>query len=209
MNDSVGLIGIHDTEGGSNLHRNGAYSNGNIGLAVNVELQHLVVIHLVDVVTGENEHILRIVLIDEADILIDCVGSTLVPLSALQTLVGGKYINATVVQVEIPRSTVADVTVQLQGAVLSQYAYGVDVRIGAVRQRKIDDSVFSTEGNGRLCHFLGQKAQTAALAAGQQHCDTFLLAHDVIPAFSMFLLFIQRFSYAIPIIQQTIKNYQM
>ena len=75
--------------------------------------------------------------------------------------------------VQIPGLAAADVAVQLQGTVLGQHAHGVDAGIGAVGQRKVNDAVFAAEGDRRFRHFTGQDVQSAALAACQQHGDTF------------------------------------
>ena len=42
-------------------------------------LEHLVVVHLIDVVTREDEHIIGVISVNEGEILIDRVSSSLVP----------------------------------------------------------------------------------------------------------------------------------
>ena len=67
--------------------------------------------------------------------------------------------------------------IQTQRAVLCQDSDGVDTGINSVGKRKINDSVLSAK---RYCRFgdLGSKdAQSAALAAGKQHCDHLFLNH--------------------------------
>ena len=126
-------------------------------------------------VAGENDHIVRIIQVDKADVLIDGVGSTLVPGTALAAHVGGQDVDAAGGSVQIPGLTAADVAVEFQRAVLGQHAHGVDTGIAAVGQGKVDDAILAAEGNGRLGHFSGQDVQSAALAAGQQHGDALFL----------------------------------
>ena len=71
--------------------------------------------------------------------------------------------------VQVPGLAVADIAVQLQGAVLSKYAHRVNAGIDAVGQGKINDAVLAAEGDGRLCHMAGEGVKPTALSAGQQH----------------------------------------
>ena len=137
--------------------------------------QHIAVIHLVDVVAGQNQHVLGIVTLDEVDVLIDGVGRALIPIGALIALVGGQDVHAGVHTVQIPRRTGADVAVQLQGLVLGEHTHRLDAGVDTVGQGEVDDAVFAAVGNCRFGNLAGQRVQTAALAASEQHGDTFLL----------------------------------
>ena len=59
--------------------------------------------------------------------------------------------------------------------ILGQYADGVDAGVDAVGEREVDNSVLAAERNCRLCDLLCQYIESAALAAGQQHCNAFFL----------------------------------
>ena len=124
-------------------------------------------------VAGEDHHIVGIIEVDEADVLVDGVGRALVPGAALAAHVGGQDVDAAGGAVQVPGLAAADVAVELQGAILGQNAHGVDAGIGAVGKGKVDDAVFPAEGDRGLRHFTGQDIESAALAAGQQHGDTF------------------------------------
>ena len=137
-------------------------------------------------VAGEDEHVLRVILLDEADVLIDGVRGAAIPFAALGLHVGRQNEHAAAGEVQIPGGAVADVAVQLQGLVLRQHADCIDVGICAVGEGKVNDAELSTKGDGGFGHDLGQQAETAALASGQQHCDAFLFDH-IIPAFSSYL----------------------
>ena len=149
--------------------------------------QHVGIVHLVDVVAGEDDHVLGVVHIDEAQVLIDGVGGALVPGAALGALVGGQDMDAAGGAVQVPGLAAADIAVQLQGAVLGQHAHGVDAGVGAVGQGKVDDAVLAAKGDGGLCHIPGEDVQPAALAAGQQHRDT-LFFHFSTSSFACFLI---------------------
>ena len=137
-----------------------------------MELEHLVVIHFVDVVPAQHGHILGIIAVHKGDVLIDGVGGALVPGLGFRLGVGREDVRAAPVAVQVPGLAVADVVVQLQGLVLGEHAHGVDAGVDAVGQREIDDAVFAAEGHRGLGGVLGEHIQTASLAAGQEHGDT-------------------------------------
>ena len=136
--------------------------------------QHLGVIHLINVVAGEDHNIVGIIEIHKADILVNGVRSSLEPLALLSAaLVGGQNISAAVPAVQIPRAAGADIAVELEGLVLGQHAHSVDAGVGAVGEGKVDDPVFAAKGDAGFCHVTGQGIETGTLPAGQKHGDAF------------------------------------
>ena len=131
--------------------------------------QHSGVVHTVDVVAGENEDIVRIKALNEGDVLVDGVGSTLVPLRFFAPGVRRKHLSAAMGFVKAPGLAIADVFVQLQGLILRENAHGINPGVDAVGQREINDTVLTAEGYGRLGGVFRQNLQPAALATGQQH----------------------------------------
>ena len=139
-------------------------------------LKHLLIIHLIDVVAGENEHIVWVIELDKADILIDGVGGALVPGALVPLLhIGGQDMDAPVRPVQVPGLSVSNVAVELQRLILGKHSHRVDAGVNAVAQGEIDDAEFSPEGDGWLCHPGRQGPQAASLAACQQHGDAFFL----------------------------------
>ena len=128
------------------------------------------VVHLVDVVAGENDHVVGVEAVHEVDVLINGVGRALVPAGFLVvTLIGGQNLRAGMGLVQVPGLSVSDILIQLQRLILGQNTHSVDAGVDTVAQRKIDDTVFAAEGNGRLGGFLRQNLKPAALSAGKQH----------------------------------------
>ena len=143
-------------------------------------LHHGGVVHLIDMVTGEDDHIVGVVPVDKVDILVNGVGRALVPAALLVVaLIRRQNLGTGMGLVQIPGLAVADVFIQLQGLILGQDAHGIDAGVDAVGQRKINNAVFAAEGNGRFGGFFRQHIQSAALAAGQKHGNTafFLKVH--------------------------------
>ncbi len=137
--------------------------------------QHLGIVHFVDMVPRQDQDVFRVVLLQKVQILIDGVGGALVPAALLVLLnIGGEHMDPAVGHVQVPGQAGAYVCVQLLGFVLGQYAHGVNARVDAVGKGEVDDAVFAPKGDGRFGHLTGQGLQPAALAAGQQHGNTFL-----------------------------------
>ena len=109
--DGVVLVGVHNAEAGSLLHGNGADGDGAVGLHFLMVAQHLGVVHLVDVVAGENQHIVGIIAGNKGDILINGVGRTFVPVGSFAAGVGGQDADAAVGAVQVPGLAIADVLV--------------------------------------------------------------------------------------------------
>ncbi len=180
--DGVVLIHVHDAEAGGLLHGDLQHRDGGGSLLGLVVGQHLSVVHLINVVTGQNQHIVGIVLVDEVDILIDGIGRTLEPGAHVALLhIGGQNMQTTVGTVQIPGLSVAQIGVQLQRLILGQHADRVNAGIDAVGQWKVDDAVLPAEGDGGLGHMAGQSVQARSLSAGQQHGNHFLFHTEKSP----------------------------
>ena len=130
--DRVVFVHAHDAKARRILPGHLHNGDGTVRARFFVVGEHLGVIHLVDVVAREDEHILGVVHVDKADVLEDGVGRALIPRRTARALIRRQDVHAAVRAVEIPRLARADVAVELQRAVLRQNADGVDASVGAV-----------------------------------------------------------------------------
>ena len=73
-------MAVHDAKAGSLIERHVDDRDGRVRAGLLVLLEHFVVIHLVDMVAGQDQHILRVVLIHEADVLVNGIRRALIPL---------------------------------------------------------------------------------------------------------------------------------
>ena len=176
----VVLVGNHQAEAGSLAPGHFHDGHRELGVLLLVEAQEVGVILLADLVTGQDDHILGIIPVDEGNILIDRVGRALVPVGAGGLLVGRQHMDAAMQAVQVPRLAVADVLVQDQRLILGQDAHRINVGVDAVGQREVDDTILSAKRNCRLGELLGQRIQARSLAAGQDHCDHFF-CHKISP----------------------------
>ena len=119
--------------------------DGEVRVVGDVALDHLAVVHAVQVVAGQDDDVLGVVALDVADVLIDGVGRAGVPVAARLGGVRRQDGDAAVTGVEVPCLASADVGVQQVRAVLREHAHRVDTRVCAVGEREVDDSVLAPE----------------------------------------------------------------
>ena len=178
--DAVVLVGDHQAEAGSLAPWHFHDSDGELCVLLLVEAQEVRIVLLADLVAGQDDDILGVIAVNERQVLIDGVGRALVPVRAGSLLVRRQNVNTAVQAVKVPRLAVADVLVQDEGLILGQDAHRVNIRIDTVGQREVDDTILSAKRNCRLGELLGQRVQTRALAACQDHCDHFF-SHKISP----------------------------
>jgi len=180
--DGVVFIHVHDAEAGGLLHGDLQHRDGGGGLLGLVVGQHLGIVHLIDMVAGQDQHIIRIVLVDEVDVLIDGVGRPLEPGAHVPLLhIGGQHMQSAVGAVQVPGLSVAQVGVELQRLILGQHAHRVDTGVDTVGQGKVDDAVLPAEGYRGFCHMAGEGVQPGPLPACQQHGNHFFFHTDKSP----------------------------
>ena len=129
--------------------------------------QHQPVVHLVDVVAGEDQHVLGLLGADGVDVLVDGVGGAQVPVLA-HPLHGRQDLDelAQVAGHDVP--ALADVAVQRQRLVLGEDVDVAQVGVDAVGERDVDDAVDAAEGDRRLGAVAGQGIQALPRASRQQ-----------------------------------------
>ena len=153
LEDGAVFPGVHDAEAAGLFHGDGADGDGAVGLVFLVEAEHFGVVHLIDVVAGEDQHLVGVIAVNEANILVNGVGRALVPLRALAAGVGRQDADAAVGIVEVPGLAVADVLIEFQRLILGQDAHGVDVGVDAVGKGEVDDAVLTAKGTAGLAVF--------------------------------------------------------
>ncbi len=153
-----GLLGIH-FEG----------RDGNIRAGFHVLLQHLLVIHFVDMVAGKNEDVVRLLGTDRINVLIDRVGGALVPLLRDAHLRSEDFDEFAVAHERGPAA--ANVAIQAERFVLRENKNAAEVAIETIREGDVNDAVNSAERHCRLGAITRQGPKALALSAGQQHTD--------------------------------------
>ncbi len=132
-------------------------------------LHHEGVVHLVDVVAGEDEHVLGLFGADGVDVLVDGVGCALVPALG-DALHGGEDLDELAQLVgDDGAPAFADVAVERESLVLGEDVDVAKVGVDAVGEGDVDDAILAGEGNGWLCAISGKGKEPFASTTGEQN----------------------------------------
>ena len=169
------IVGVHFDNAEfarlGNRHRNSG--NREQSCTGKVEINHLVDVHLIDMVATENRHEVRAFVSNEVNVLENGVGRSLVPVIA-RTHLGGNEVHVLVeacVQVPCRRNML----VQGIALKLREHLDFEDAGVDEVVQNKVNDTVSSAKVNSRFCAVAGEGLQTAALAASHNHTQNIFL----------------------------------
>ena len=158
LSNTAVLISNHNTKTAGFLNGNRHTRDCNICLVRFVEIQHHFVIHLIDMVTGKDQYIIRVILLHISQILIDRIGSSCIPFAACALLIWRKDCDTAFIAVQIPRNTDTDMCIQAERLVLCQHTHRVNSRVNTIAQWKIDDTIFTTKSDCRLCNLFCQNS---------------------------------------------------
>ena len=169
------LCHLYDAELIHILWPDGQGRQRHLGVRVHVLLQHAGVVHLVDVIAGEDDHVLRLFRADGVDVLVHGVRRTLVP--ALGDALHGRqdFDKFSELIGDDRPPALADVPVERQCLVLGQDVHVAQVGVDAVGKRDVDDAVLTGERHGRLGAVAGERKQALSGTAGEQ--DTEGISH--------------------------------
>ena len=118
LSNPVIVICNDDTKTAGLLDRHLHSCNGYISIIRFVIFKHYLIIHLVDMVSGKNQYIFRVIILHIFKVLIDRICRTRIPVASLTFLVRRKNSNTSDIAVKIPRNTNSDMRVQTQRLVL-------------------------------------------------------------------------------------------
>ena len=120
-----------------------------VGGGVLMLLEHTPIIHFVDVVAREDDHVLRLLRADRINVLVNRVGRPHVPVLADPLHRRQDFDELADFSPEnVP--AFANLPIQRQRLVLRQDKHPAQARVDAVGKRDVDDAVNAAEGYGRL-----------------------------------------------------------
>ncbi len=177
LDDAVLLVHREDPHPGRLGEGHPPDRDRDVGAVAAMGGKERLVVHLVDVVAGEDQHGVARVVLDDVDVAQHRVGGPAIPLRHAATCdVRLEQLHAAAIAVEVPRPAQPDVVVERARVVLRQHDDVVDLGVDAVREREVDDPVLATERHGRLGAFLRQDGQPLAFAACEDDCHRSLHA---------------------------------
>ena len=129
-----------------------------------MRLQHLAIVHLVQLVARQDQDVARVVAAHVTQTLADGVGGALEPVVALLGLLGGQDRHEPIRE-DVELVGAADVLVQALGVELRQHENPADVGVQAVRDGDVDQAVLAGDGDGRLGPPVGEGEEPRAAAS--------------------------------------------
>ena len=122
---------------------------GDVGRRILVLPHHLPIIHFVDVVSGKNHDVLRLLRADGINVLVHGIGRSLIPLVA-DPLHRRQYFDKLPHLAPENVPSLANVAIQRERLVLREDVDTPQIRIEAVGKGDIDDAVNAAERDRRL-----------------------------------------------------------
>src|SRR5262245_27737571 len=172
------LIGVHlhDAELAGRNGIGPESTDGDIGADVDVVLHHRLVVHLVDVVAGEDDDVFRPLLFEDVNVLIDGVSGTLIPGFVDSLLRWDDIDEFAQFAIEIVPPTLIDVAIKAHCLVLREEQDAAKVAVEAVGKREVDNAVQAAERDGRFGPVAGERLEACPFAARQD--DRQHVLHD-------------------------------
>ena len=118
--DAVLVVDLHDAEVGAFAQRRGDAADGQIGLVVQVCLDHVAIVHFVNMVAGQDENVFRIGFLDAVNVLVNGVGRALVPV-LVDALLGRQHVDVLLELAAEKTPAGGNVAVQAAGLVLGEH----------------------------------------------------------------------------------------
>ena len=141
-----------------------------VRLARDVKREHSAIVHLVNVVTGEHQHVLRRMPVQHGQVLEDGVGRAAVPRFGNLLLRRQQFDELLEAAVEETPAAL-DVANQAVRLVLRGHPDAANAGIHAVGEREIDDAELAAERHRRLAAPVGELFQPGAAPTGEHQRD--------------------------------------
>ncbi len=121
--DEVVIINLHDAQGRGLIAGHRDAGDGKRRAHSDMVQNQSRIIHFIDMVTGEDHHVLGTVVTDNIDILINGIGCALIPMFFVHALLGGEEVNEFIELVAQERPAGLQMAQQTVGLVLGNHAY--------------------------------------------------------------------------------------
>ena len=151
FDDAIGVVEGQDAHPRRFGQRHAPHGDRHVRAPAPMRGDERLVVHLVDVVAGQDHDDVRGVVLDDVHVAQHGVGGAAIPLGdPAPGDVRLEQLHPALVAVEVPRPAQADVVVERARVVLGQDDDVVDVGVDAVGQREVDDPVLAAERDGGL-----------------------------------------------------------
>ena len=174
--DAARTVDSHDPQPAGRLLMHRDAGDGHVSPARDVRGEHVGVVHPIELVAREDQHVADVGLLQVADVLAHRVGRALVPAGIVERLLGSEDLDEAAAE-GIEGIGATDVTVQAHGVELGKHVDPLHAAVDAVGQRHVDDAVLARERHGRLRAVAGQRIEPGATAAAKNQSQNALHSH--------------------------------
>ena len=129
------------------------------------------VVHPVELVAGEDQHLVDVPLLEQPFVFTNRIGSALKPAGALWCLLRSQHLNKALVKTRGEVEGLGDMAIERCAVELRQHIDLVDAAVDAVANRDINQAVFARQRHGRLGPHFGERVQPRPSTATENDCE--------------------------------------
>ena len=176
VDDLAGVINLHEAERRGALLIHGHGGDGDVSLGLAMLQDEGLVVHAVEVITGKDDVLVALGLVEEPDVLAHSICGALEPVLVLGRLLRGEHLDETlaVVGADVVVVRLRKVSVERGGVELREAVHLVDVGVDAVGHGQVDEPVVGAKGNRGLGAGLGERIQAGARTTAEDDAEDIL-----------------------------------
>ncbi len=156
--DAVFAVHLEDSQRTRLLGRHGKGRDRQVSRLLDVRTHDIAEIHLVELVTGENQRVGEVIVPEVDQVLSDGISGALVPRRVREGLLRGEDLDETTVEM-VELEALRDMPMKRSGIELRQQVHPRDSGVDAVGDWDIDQPILAGERRGGLRTFPGQWKQ--------------------------------------------------
>ena len=156
------------------VHRHRLRRDRDVGVAFDVRVDQLAVVHPIEMIAGEDEVIVGVVADEMARRLADRISRPLIPVRIVRRLLGRQNFDRSLAERVHPVG-LRDVPVQRRGIELCEHEDAPDISVQAVADRNIDEPVAAADRHRGLGSMMRERKQSRSLAAAQDDRQNFVV----------------------------------
>ncbi len=174
--DALGVIHCDDAESLAVLDRHFNCGQRDFRAGVLMEADHLLIIHLVDVVAPEHDDVLRVLAEHRIQVLVNRVGGPLIPVLA-DPLLRRQQLDELAELLRDHGPALPDVAAERQRLVLGRDEDVAQSRVDAIAQDEVDDAVWPAEIHRRLGAIPRERGESLASPSCQHNYEDVIAQH--------------------------------
>ena len=180
VDDLAGVINLHEAERRGALLIHGHSGDGDVSLGLSMLEDEGLVVHAVEVITGKDDVLVALGLVEEPDVLAHSIRGALEPVLVLGRLLRGEHLDETlaVVGADVVVVRLREVSVERGGVELREAVHLVDVGVDAVGHGQVDEPVVGAKGNRGLGAGLGERIQAGARTTAEDDAEDILRCEE-------------------------------